>query len=109
MIKTLYFSIGSDPSDAANDAILINADTFLGMEPATATTTVMNFAKTTGTADVSQVTLTHAEARGFEVMQHVAAAMASNPRDGFINICSTEESKFTGVATDYITDVAFSL
>ena len=109
MIKTLYFSIGSDPSDAAGDAILFNADAFLGMEPVTATTTVMNFAKTTGAADVSQVTLTHAEARGFEVMQHVAAAMASNPKDGFINICSTEESKFIGVATDYITDVAFSL
>ena len=44
MIKTLYFSIGSDPSDAAGDAILFNADAFLGMEPVTATTTVMNFA-----------------------------------------------------------------
>ena len=109
MIKTLYFSIGSDPSDAAGDAVLLNADSFLGMEPVTATTTVMNFAKISGAADVSTVTLTHAEGRALEVMQHVAAAMASNPKDGFINICSTEESKFTGVANDYITDVAFSL
>ena len=109
MIKTLYFSIGSDPSDAANDAILLPASSFLGMEPVTATTTVMNFAKTNGTADVSTVTLTHDEARSFEVMQNVAAAMASNTKDGFINVCSTEESAFTGVSTDYITDVAFSL
>ena len=100
MIKTLYFSIGSDPSDAANDAVLLNADLFLGMEPVTATTTILNFAKTDSTADVSTVTLTHAEGRALEVMQHVAAAMASNPKDGFINICSTEESKFIGVAND---------
>ena len=109
MIKTLYFSIGSDPSDAANDALLLNADTFLGMEPVTATTTILNFAKTDGTADVSTVTLTHAEGRALEVMKHIAAAMSSNTKDGFVNVCSTEESKFTGVANDFITDVAFSL
>ena len=109
MIKTLYFSIGSDPSDAANDAILLPADTFLGMEPVTAETTRMEFANIAGTADKSTITLTHAEGRALEVMKHVSAAMASNPKDGFINICSTEEGKFTGVATDYITDVSFNL
>ena len=109
MIKTLYFSIGSDPSDAAGDGLLLNADTFLGMEPATATLTFLNFFKTTGAADVSTVRLTHAEGRALEVMKHIAAAMSSNTKDGFINICSTEESKFTGVANDFITDVAFSL
>ena len=109
MIKTLYFSIGSDPSDAANDAILYNASAFLGMEPVTATTTAMHFQERTGQADVSTITLTHAEGRALEVMKHVGAAMASNTKDGFINICSSEESSFTGVATDYITDVAFSL
>jgi hypothetical protein len=31
MIKTLYFSISNDPSDAADDALLINADRFIAM------------------------------------------------------------------------------
>ena len=104
-IKTLYFSEGATPSDAAGDAMLLPVSSFLGMEPVTATTTKMSFNKIDGTADKKVITLTHDEARGFEVMQHVAAAMASNPRDGFINICSTEEVKFTGVGIDYITDV----
>ena len=109
MIKTLYFSIGSDPSDAAHDAVLLPANSFLGIEPQTATTTTMFFTKLDNTADNSTVTFTHPEARAYEVMQNVTSAMMSNTRDGFINICSTEEGKFTNVAQDYITDVAISL
>ena len=29
MTKTLYFSISNDPSDAADDALLLNADNFI--------------------------------------------------------------------------------
>ena len=37
MVKNLYFTITNDPADAVGDAIMINADTFLGMIPATST------------------------------------------------------------------------
>jgi len=95
MIKNLYFSIGSTPSDAADDALMINADLFVSMHPVTATTSIMLFLDRANTGGANtQVTLTHASAMNIDVMEDVAEAMAGEPRDGFIVIADTTGGEF---------------
>ena len=95
MIKNLYFSIGSTPSDAADDALMINADLFVSMNPVTATTTILKFLDraNTGAANTT-ITLTHAEAMNIDVMEDIAEAMAGEPRDGFIVIADVTGGEF---------------
>ena len=106
MIKTLFFSIGSDPSDAADDALLINADLFLAMGPSTSTTTTMYFMDraNTGAAE-TKITLTHATGMSLEVMDDVCSAMASEPKDGFIVIADATGGEF---CSTHITDCALT-
>ena len=106
MVKTLYFTIGSAPSDAADDALLINADLFLAMGPTTSTTTKMYFLDraNTGAAETI-ITLTHATGMNLEVMEDVCSAMASEPRDGFIVIADATGSAF---CSTHITDCALT-
>jgi hypothetical protein len=110
MVKTLYFSIGNDPSDAADDAVLLNAANFIAMGPTdtgAGTTTVMYFHDKDNTqAAETTVTLTHDEGRSFEVMQDVCVAMSGEPRDGFIVIADEAGGDF---CSPYITECDFSL
>tara|TARA_R110002096_G_scaffold433508_1_gene652329 strand:+ start:444 stop:770 length:327 start_codon:yes stop_codon:yes gene_type:complete len=95
MNKNLYFSIGSAPSDAADDALMINADLLVSMHPVTAVTTKLSFLDraNTGAANTT-VTLTHASAMNIEVLEDVAKAMAGEPRDGFIVIADVTGGEF---------------
>ena len=110
MVKTLYFSIGSDPSDAAADAVLLNADNFIAMGPTdtgAGSTTVMYFMDKDNTqAAETTVTLTHKAARSLEVMEDVCRAMSSEPKDGFIVIADEANGDF---CSPYITECDFSL
>jgi len=113
MVKTLYFSIGNDPSDAANDAVLLNAANFIAMGPIDGGTdeagkkTMMYFIDKDNTGDAeTTVTLTHDEGRSFEVMQDVCTAMSSEPKDGFIVIADEANKDF---CSPYITECDFSL
>ena len=110
MVKTLYFSIGNDPSDAANDAVLLNAANFIAMGPIDAgagNQTKMFFHDKDNTqAAETTVTLTHAPGRSFEVMQDVCVAMSSEPKDGFIVIADEAGGEFCSV---HITECDFSL
>ena len=99
MVKNLYFTITNNPADAAGDAIMINADTFLGMIPATATTTEMYWNKVDGTADLSKFTITHANGAGRDVMIAVGEAMSSAPKDGFIIIHDDISGESVGTFT----------
>ena len=95
MNKNLYFSIGSTPSDAADDALMINADLFVSMHPVTATTSIMLFLDRANTGGANtQITLTHSSAMGIDVMEDVAEAMAGEPRDGFIVIADVTGGEF---------------
>ena len=96
MTKTLYFSISNDPSDAADDALLINADYFIAMGPAdTTTTTKMYFLGRANTGGAETIiTLTHHEARSIDVMNDVCEAMSGEPRDGFIVIADEAGGEF---------------
>ena len=106
MNKNLYFSIGSTPSDAADDALMINADLFVSMHPVTVTTSIMLFLDRANTGGANtQVTLTHAEAMNIDVMEDVAEAMAGEPRDGFIVIADTTGGEF---CSPHITDCALT-
>lgn len=106
MIKNLYFSIGSTPSDAADDALMINADLFVSMHPVTATTSIMLFLDRANTGGANtQITLTHDSARNIDVMEDVAEAMAGEPRDGFIVIADVTGGEF---CSPYITDCALT-
>lgn len=112
MNKNLYFSIGSTPSDAADDALMINADLFLAMGPTTATTSKMYFldranTKNAGGSGTGEtiITLTHAEGRNIDVIEDVCEAMASEPKDGFIVIADTTGGEF---CSPYITDCALT-
>ena len=91
MIKTLYFAIGSDPSDAADDAVLLNADNFIAMGPGgTTNRTTMYFLDRANTnAAETIIHIEHAEGRSIDVMEDICEAMASEPKDGFILIADT--------------------
>tara|TARA_R110002020_G_scaffold40776_2_gene120362 strand:+ start:1551 stop:1880 length:330 start_codon:yes stop_codon:yes gene_type:complete len=96
MTKTLYFSIANDPSDAADDALLINADMFIAMGPADTTIhTKMYFMDraNTGAAETI-IQLTHSEGMSIDVMEDVCEAMSSEPKDGFIVIADEAGGEF---------------
>ena len=84
-MKTYYFSETS-PADAAGDAILLPASSFLSMDVLSATTTIMQFKKTDGTHDNSHITITHPAGKSHEVMKVTAAAMAGNTKSNVIDI-----------------------
>lgn len=84
-MKTLYFSETS-PADAAGDAILLPASSFLNMDVLSATTTIMQFKKLDGTHDNSHVTITHPAGKSLEVMKVVSAAIAGNTKSNVIDI-----------------------
>jgi hypothetical protein len=106
MNKNLYFSIGSTPSDAADDALMISADLFVSMHPVTATTSIMLFLDRANTGGANtQVTLTHASAMNIDVMEDVAEAIAGEPRDGFIVIADATGGEF---CSPHITDCALT-
>tara|TARA_Y100000593_G_C4126968_1_gene245475 strand:- start:249 stop:512 length:264 start_codon:yes stop_codon:yes gene_type:complete len=85
---------------------MINADSFLAMGPTTATTTKMYFGDIDGTGEAETIiTLTHDEAMNIDVMDDVAAAMASEPKDGFIVIADEAEGEF---CSRYITACALT-
>jgi len=95
MIKNLYFSIGSTPSDAADDAIMINADLFVCMNPVTPTTTIMKFLDRANTGGANtKITLTHATLKNIDIMEDVSEAMAGEPKDGFIVIADQTGGEF---------------
>lgn len=108
MNKTLYFSINAknDPSNDVADAVLINADLFLGMTPVTETSTKMMFEDIDGTAAESVVTLTHATCKNVEVMEDVCEALASEPKSGLIIVADTSNGAF---CSPHITDAALAL
>ena len=95
MTKTLYFSISQDPSDAANNAILLNADNFIAAGFVDSTNIILYFADraNTGAAE-TLISLTHDEARGIDVLEDVCEAMASEPKDGFIVIADEAGGEF---------------
>ena len=95
MNKNLYFSIGSAPSDAADDALMINADLFVSMNPVTPTTTILKFLDRANTGGANTtITLTHATLKNIDVMEDIAEAMAGEPRDGFIVIADVTGGEF---------------
>ena len=104
MIKGLYFSTG-DAAAAADKAIVLNADNFVSMGTVTTTTTKMYFLDRANTGAETVLTLTHAEARGLDVIEDVCEAIASEPKDGFIVIADVDNSNF---ASPYITDCTFT-
>ena len=94
MTKTLYFSISSDPSDAADDALLINADRFIAMGPAgTTQTTKMYFLDRANTGAAGTIiTLTH-DAGMFE--KNICSPISSIP---WITVqCTHSSFSFLGV------------
>lgn len=95
MNKNLYFSIGSAPSDAADDALMINADLFVSIHPVTPTTTILSFLDRANTGGANTtITLTHATLKNIDVMEDIAEAMAGEPRDGFIVIADVTGGEF---------------
>jgi|TARA_R100000081_G_C4757559_1_gene137978 hypothetical protein len=110
MVKTLYFSIGNDPSDAAADAVLLNAANFIAMGPidsGNGNKTMMYFHDKDNTQNAeTTVTITHHEGRSLDVMNDICEAMSSEPKDGFIVIADEAGGDF---CSPYITECDFSL
>jgi len=110
MVKTLYFSIGNDPSDDAADAVLLNAANFIAMGPidsGNGNKTMMYFHDKDNTqAAETTVTITHHEGRSLDVMNDICEAMSSEPKDGFIVIADEAGGDF---CSPYITECDFSL
>ena len=108
MVKTLYFSIGNDPSDAANDALLLNAEHFVAMGCGDTTQTTKMYFLSTDNDEASEtiITLTHDAGRNLDVMEDVCEAMSGEPRDGFVIIADEANGEF---CSPYITECDFSL
>ena len=106
MIKNLYFTIGSTPSDDADDALMINADLFVSIHPLTSTTTIMKFLDRANVGNANtQITLTHDAAMNLEVIEGVVRSMEGEPRDGFIVIADQTNGVF---CSEFITGCALT-
>lgn len=72
MAKNYIWSAnGDDTLDALGDAILFPAESILGIDPTSATTTTINIVAHDGTADSDTIVITHASGLNFKVMNAV--------------------------------------
>ena len=130
--KFAYFAIGSD-IDAAGDAVMVPVDSFVGAEISLDDALLLNF-KDVGASfatapalaipstrssislslpkniDAPSVfTLVHDVGASQQAIEQVAAAFASNPKDGFISMVDVDNDDIADSGIDVITDVTYSL
>lgn len=95
-MKTYYFSEAS-PADAAGDAVLLPATSFLSMDVVDSKNVDLLFKKIDGTHDNTHIKLTHAAGKGLDVMRVVAATMAGNTKSNVIDIVEAANRHPLGV------------
>tara|TARA_R100001082_G_scaffold17303_1_gene8668 strand:+ start:851 stop:1180 length:330 start_codon:yes stop_codon:yes gene_type:complete len=108
MIKCLYFSEGSG-DNLAGEAIMLNANRFLGMDIKDIDETTLQFEKIDGTAAESTIDLKHGGGMNMDVMKAAGAVMLANKH--FI-VIQQDPSSPTGyehnIGNDLITDITIN-
>ncbi len=108
--KYAYFASG-DGADAAGDAIMIPVDNLTGMD-IELDDSLQLFFKDVGNTHAtatSVVKLTHDTGASREAMEQVAAAMCSNPGDGFIVVADKDNEVYSSAGINVITDASITI
>ena len=87
-----YFYFGEDDVATTGESCMFAASSFLGMTPASATTTTMHFQARNGTAVDDVVTVTHTGTAPKVFMTAMAGFMRANQRNPFLIVHDGESS-----------------
>ena len=91
-----YFYFGEDDVSTTGESCMFAASSFLGMTPASATTTTMHFQARNGTAVDDVVTVTHTGTTPKVFMTEVVKWMKANQRNPFIIVHDGESGGSIG-------------
>ena len=91
-----YFYFGEDDVATTGESCMFAASSFLGMTPASATTTTMHFQARNGTAVDDVVTVTHTGTTPKVFMTAMAGFMRANQRNPFLIIWDGESGNGIG-------------
>ena len=91
-----YFYFGEDDVATTGESCMFAASSFLGMTPASATTTTMHFQARNGTAVDDVVTVTHTGTTCKVFMTVMAGLMKANHRNPFLIVWDGESGAGEG-------------
>ena len=91
-----YFYFGEDDVATTGESCMFAASSFLGMTPASATTTSMHFQARNGTAVDVVVTVTHTGTTCKVFMTAMAGLMKANQRNPFLIVWDGESGAGEG-------------
>ena len=95
-----YFYFGEDDVSTTGEACMFALSTFLGMTPAGAASTTMNFNSRNGAATDDIVTVTHTGTTPKAFMTEMAGFMRANQRNPFLIVHDGESgSTISGLIT----------
>jgi len=106
-MKTLLFTKAA-PADAAGDALLLPASSFICAGIVSDSTLDLDFKKIDGTHDQSRVTLTFTAGKGFEAMKAVLATIAANPKSNIVDVVDIANNALMADTNSLFTAVAFA-
>ncbi len=111
--KYIYASDGT--LDGQDEAVLIPLSNFLGVEPFNSSTTqgsrvTMYFEEVSTDFDTNVSRIHFGVKTGFlkEAMEQITAAIASNPKDGFI-IFDQADSNYSASGENFINSISFTV
>ena len=91
-----YFYFGEDDVSTTGESCMFAASSFLGMTPASATTTTMHFQARNGTAVDDVVTVTHTGTTPKVFMTEMAGLMRANQKNPFLIVWDGESGAGIG-------------
>jgi|TARA_R110000824_G_scaffold11933_1_gene52485 hypothetical protein len=91
-----YFYFGEDDVSTTGEACMFSLSSFLGMQPAGATSTTMHFQARNGTAADDVVTVTHTGTTPKVFMTEIVKWMKANQRNPFIIVHDGESGGSIG-------------
>ena len=91
-----YFYFGEDDVATTGESCMFAASSFLGMTPASATTTTMHFQARNGTAVDDVVTVTHTGTTCKVFMTAMVGLMKANQRNPFLIVWDGESGAGIG-------------
>ena len=91
-----YFYFGEDDVSTTGEACMFSLSSFLGMQPAGATSTTMHFQARNGTAADDVVTVTHTGTTPKVFMTEIVKWMKANQRNPFLIVHDGESGLSIG-------------
>tara|TARA_R110002167_G_scaffold62800_1_gene177243 strand:+ start:391 stop:729 length:339 start_codon:yes stop_codon:yes gene_type:complete len=108
--KYAYFATG-DGADASGDAAMLPIENFTGISLVDDDHINLLFVDCgdSHATTTSHVTITHDTGASQEAMEQVAAALCSNPGDGFIVVADKDNEVFGSAGINVITDAGITV